>query len=152
MLEAVSANLSETRVRTCAASRTGNRESGVRVDARPTSHVRSTPLETSDCARSNCFRVSSVAESTTISHAIIRAAITQRHCSLDRSEPNRRHGIHSRQHSVAAMIDLSTIDLSSYQRSNSFNKQLCHKNSDRSWNRRRVLSECFKSLEGTISN
>lgn len=38
--EAVSANLSETRVPTCAASRTGSRGSGVaRVDARPTTHA-----------------------------------------------------------------------------------------------------------------
>lgn len=36
VLEAVSANLSETRVSTCTASRTGRRESGVRVDARDT--------------------------------------------------------------------------------------------------------------------
>lgn len=47
--EAVSANLSETRVPTCAASRTGSRGSGVvRVDARPTTHARSTPSRTFD--------------------------------------------------------------------------------------------------------
>lgn len=89
--EAVSANLSETRVPTCAASRTGSRGSGVaRVDARPTTHARSTPSRTFDpllLLESSSIRFESTAISSR--RPIILAS------PLDRRETDPRSRAHS---------------------------------------------------------